>query len=185
MSTRPTKPGPRQILDLVDEDDRVVGSVPRSDVFRQNANFRVAHLFLFNDRSELLIQQLASSRSRHPERWGSSVAAYVSSGESYREAITRRTHQELNVCLDCVTLVGKTTMQDQGCEKFIALFSSTWSGPIAIDRSHISRVRFRPVGDVLRLSETEPWKFTPTFVHLMGVYHDRLARRGANATRID
>ena len=84
-----------QLIDSVDSRDRVIGSVTRRDVLRQGANFRVAHLFLFNDNSELLLQRLAASRPRHPGCWGSSVATYVNAAETYQEAIFRRTFEEL------------------------------------------------------------------------------------------
>ena len=167
--------GAQQLLDAVDNEDQVVGSVQRGDVFRVGASFRVAHLFLFNDRSEMLIQRLASSRPRHPECWGSSVAAYVWSGENYLEAIARRTRQELGVPLGNVTLLGKTSMLDDKCNKFISLFSATSNGPLAIDEGHISEIRFLPVADVLALRFAEPWIFTPTFVHLMDMYRDRIS----------
>ena len=167
--------GPQQILDAVDKEDRVVGSVRRGDVFRVGANFRVAHLFLFNDRSEMLVQRLASSRPRHPGCWGSSVAAYVNSGESCREAIERRAQQELGVLLECVTFLGKTSMSDDKCLKFISLFLGSWHGPLAIDTSHISKIRFLPVADLLRARKSEPWLFTPTFVHLLDMHYDRIS----------
>lgn len=170
-----TEIGPQQLLDAVDEEDKVVGSVRRGEVFRLGANFRVAHLFLFNDRSEMLIQRLAPSRSRHPQCWGSSVAAYVNSGESYREAIERRAQQELGVCLERVTLLGKASMSDDKCLKFISLFLASWNGPLTVDASHISGVRFLPVADILRARKSEPWLFTPTFVHLLDMHYDRIS----------
>lgn len=169
-----TEPGPQQLLDAVDNEDQVVGSVRRGEVFRLGANFRVAHLFLFNDRSEMLLQRLAPSRSRHPQCWGSSVAAYVNSGESYREAIERRAQQELGVCLERMTLLGKASMSDDKCLKFISLFLASWNGPFTIDTSHISGVRFLPVADILRARKFEPWLFTPTFVHLLDMHYDRI-----------
>ncbi len=163
-----------QVLDAVDQNDTVIGSVPRSDVFRLGANFRVAHLFLFNDRSELLIQRLAPTRERHPECWGSSVATYLNKGESYREAILRRAREELGVSLDGIEQVGKTSMADDRCTKFVALFAGAWNGPLAVDKDHISQVRFLPLADVLEARSAEPWAFTPTFSIVLDLYRDRM-----------
>ena len=161
----------RQLLDRVDMRDRVVGSVRRGDVFREGANFRVAHLLLFNGRGEVLLQRLARGRRRHPGRWGSSVAAYVAAGESYEEAIKRRTLEELGVQVDTVEPYGKTLMDEEsGCKKFISLFSGRWDGALQIDPSHISEVQFVAVSEVLRTRDKEPWKLTPTFLHLVDRY---------------
>ena len=165
----------QQMLDAVDAADRVVGSVRRADVFDRKANFRVAHLFLFNERGELLLQRLARRRRRHPACWGSSVAAYVNSGETYAEAIARRAREELGIDIQSLEMLGKASMADEGCTKFITLYSGRCNGPLMVDASHISEVRFLAVADVLRVRETEPWNLTPTFVHLLDHYRNEIA----------
>lgn len=160
----------QQILDAVDEADQVVGTARRADVFRLRTNFRVAHLFLFNQRGEILLQRLAVRRKRHPGCWGSSVAGYVTSGETYAEAIARRSREELGIGVQDLKLLGKTSMSDEGCTKFICAFSGRCEGPLAVDTSHIAEVRFVPVPDVVHARRIEAWNFTPTFVHLVDLY---------------
>ena len=162
----------QQILDAVDEVDQVVGTVRRADVFRLRTNFRVAHLFLFNKRGEILLQRLAVLRKRHPGCWGSSVAAYVTSGETYAEAISRRAHEELGIQVEDLEFLGKTSMSDGGCTKFISVFSGRCNGPLAVDTSHIAEVRFVSLPDVVQAREMEAWNFTPTFVQLADLYLD-------------
>lgn len=163
--------GSQQLLDRVDARDRVIGSVQRQHVFREGSNFRVAHLFLYNVHSELLLQRLAPGRKRHPGRWGSSVAAYVSAGEDYEGAIRRRALQELGVRLDTVKHVGTSRMEEEGgCIKFIGVFAAQWNSKIRIDRSHVSEARFTAVEQILQDREAEPNRFTPTFLHLADRY---------------
>ena len=160
-----------QVLDRVDASDRVVGRVLRQHVFREKANFRVAHLLLFNEHSQVLLQRVAFTRKRHAGRWGSSVAAYVSAGEEYSDAILRRAKQELGVEIDSLTPLGTTRMDEEnGCSKFIGVFSANWDGEIRIDQSHISQVHFVDPCEVLRKCQAEPSKFTPTFLHVADRY---------------
>lgn len=161
-----TRSTANQVIDTVDSRDRVIGSIMRSDALRLGANFRVAHLFLFNDNSELLMQRLATSRPRHPGCWGSSAATYVRAAESYQEAIIRRTHEELGVRLQDPKFVGKTAMVDEGSTKFICLYSAIWNGPISVDTDHISQACFLSMEEVAQLRRDEAWLLTPTFVHL-------------------
>ena len=162
-----------QVIDSVDSRDRVIGSIMRRDALRLGANFRVAHLFLFNDHSELLMQRLADSRPRHPGCWGSSVATYVKSAETYQEAIVRRTQEELGVRLRNPKFVGKTAMADEGSTKFICLYSAIWKGPITVDVDHISQVSFLPMEELNQLRGEEAWMLTPTFLHLWDEYGAR------------
>jgi len=53
------------LIDAVDQNDVPTGVVPRHEVFKQGVNFRVAHDVVFNSRGELLVQQLATTRTRH------------------------------------------------------------------------------------------------------------------------
>jgi isopentenyl-diphosphate delta-isomerase len=159
-----------QVLDAVNEQDQRIGWVARGDVFRLKANFRVAHVFIFNHGGELLLQEIAATRSRHPGRWGSSVAAYVSSGEDYAQAAKRRLEDELGIPDANLVEIGKIQMIDEGCHKFVMLFSYRHSGPFAIDSSHIARVEFVPVDQVCESVENDPSRFTPTFVRLLDFY---------------
>jgi isopentenyldiphosphate isomerase len=76
-----------QVIDAVDAHDQVVGTIRRGDIFVQRVNFRVVHAFVFNPDDAILLQHLAPQKPRHPLAWGSSVAGYVASGESYDQAI--------------------------------------------------------------------------------------------------
>lgn len=164
-----TQVGPDMVIDKVDDNDRVIGTVRRAEVFRQRVNFRVVHVFVFNSKSELLLQELHQSRERHPSRWGSSVAGYVFSGESYEEAAKRRTKQELGFEPNRIDLYTTTVMRDDGALKFISLYYANYNGPFYPDISHIERLEFRPVPTVIEESRTYPQRFTPTFLHLLPV----------------
>jgi|SRR5579864_3149953 len=159
-----------EVLDRVNENDQPVGTIARGDVFRLHANFRVAHVFIFDGIGELLLQQLASSRSRHPGRWGSSLAAYVAAGETYAAAATRRLSEELGVSNVGLREIGKTSMFDEGSLKFITLYEAGLSGPFVIDPSHISEIAFFPLDQVRSWSVQDPAAFTPTFLHLLDFY---------------
>jgi isopentenyldiphosphate isomerase len=157
-------------IDAVDDEDRSIGVIKRSEVFVRRANFRVAHVFVFNRNQELLIQQLAFTRERHPGQWGSSVAAYLFAGENYAEAAIRRVSEELRM-RDCpLHAVGKTVMIDQGCKKFITLFTASSDGPFQYDRSHIAQVQFLPVSEIVLMHRSAVRIFTPTFLAVLEFY---------------
>jgi isopentenyldiphosphate isomerase len=159
-----------EILDRVNERDQSIGTIERADVFKDHANFRVVHVFIFNPAGELLLQKLAPDRTRHAGRWGSSVAAYVAAGESYAQAATRRLRDELNVTNLRLEEIGKTSMLDNGCRKFITLFVGQNAGPFSLDLSHVTEVEFVALGQVRRLAAQDPSRFTPTLLHLLDFY---------------
>ena len=123
----------RMIIDAVDPADRPIGTISRSRVFSEHANFRVSHVWVFNSSRELLLQRLAFDRMRNPGAWGSSVASYLFSTETYQEAAVRRVREELGVSPSGLKLLVRTEMEDDGCLKFISVFGAIHDGPFRID----------------------------------------------------
>jgi len=152
------------MIDVVDDQDRPIGQIHRSEVFDQNASFRVAHVWIFNRSGALLVQRLAAERDRHPLQWGSSVASYVPAGQSYKDAAKDRLAAELGIEDLSLSQLAKAVMVDNGCRKFISVFAATYDGPLRIDQSHISEVRFVDIHDLISMATSR--SFTPTFVHI-------------------
>jgi isopentenyldiphosphate isomerase len=157
-------PAKTSLIDWVDEEDRPVGRLPRGEVLRLGANFRTVHVFVFHN-DELLLQQLAPTRERHPERWGSSVAAYLHAGEDYEHAAHRRLAEELGL-EGSLTRVGKTRMEDERSLKFVELYTLV-DGPAEIlEPDHIADLRYWDRDALERAIIESPECFTPTFLHL-------------------
>src|SRR5688572_2135781 len=97
----------RMVIDVVNGSDVVIGTIERKDVFATKAGFRVVHVFIFDDEGHLLVQQIPGGARRNSGSWGSSVAGYVQSGETYDQAAVRRLEQELGVKDVTMQLVGK------------------------------------------------------------------------------
>jgi len=157
------------LLDMVDDSDNVTGVVKRTEALPSHANFRVVHVLLFNRQQQLLLQQLSLTRERHPGAWGSSVAAYVASGESYPQAAARRLPQELGLTIPLIPLF-KTSMMDEQSKKFIMIFTGTADGPFTYDHEHIARLEYRSIPEVLALHEAGARVFTPTFLQVLDAY---------------
>jgi isopentenyl-diphosphate delta-isomerase len=162
------------VIDVVDHADRPIGIIQRGMVFQEHASFRVAHTLVFNSHGELLIQQVASTRNRHPGYWGSSVAAYVFAGESYESAANRRLFEELGVRTVPLRYLGKTSMSDEGCFKFIAVFAGTSDGPFTFDHTHIEGLEFVSLSRLHELIETGSRRFTPTFLEVIRFYESKM-----------
>jgi isopentenyl-diphosphate delta-isomerase len=161
------------VIDRVDDSDHVIGTISRAEVFRAHANFRVVHVFLFHSDRQLILQQLAPTRERNPGRWGSSVAAYLFSGESYAAAAHRRLREELSIDNLDLDVVGKTVMNDEGCHKYITLIRAVHDGPLRPDPTHIADLQFAELRSVARMVSEHPDAFTPTFLHVFDFFRSQ------------
>jgi len=162
------------VIDRVDRADEPIGLIRRDEVFIKRASFRVVHDLIFNSHGELLIQELARTRNRHPGYWGSSVAAYLFAGESYQAAAERRLGEELGVYGIPLRYIGKTSMFDEGSEKFIGVFSATSDGPFRFDKKVIERIEFLPRNVIHELQASGARAFTPTFLKVLSFYESKM-----------
>lgn len=156
------------LIDLVDLSDQVVGVGRRRQVFQTAANFRVAHVFVFDSTGQLLLQRIASGL-RHEGAWGSSAAGYLKAGESYQDAAVRKLQEELRVSVP-IAVVGKTMMVDQGSQKFISLFVANSDGPFSPNPADISQLQFLSLQQITLERVTGARPFTETFLYLLDYY---------------
>ena len=165
-------------IDRVDDLDRPVGTVVRRRVFEARAGFRTCHVFLLDGEGRLLLQQLAPQHSRDPGAWGSSVAAFLFSGETYAAAARRRIGEELGLRDVPLAEVGKLRMQDEGCSKFVTLFMGTVAEPVHADPGQISGVEFLAPDAITLLITSRARPLTPTFVKLFTTFRHEIWRDG-------
>jgi isopentenyldiphosphate isomerase len=162
------------LIDAVDSNDQVVGAVQRRQVFNVGANFRVAHVFLFNTKRELLLQSIALGL-RHAGMWGSSAAGYLSAGETYALAASRKLASELGVTCP-LAFRGKTSMNDGASLKFIELYETTYDGGVFPEPTEVSKVEFVGLPTIATERANQARAFTPTFLHLLDFYLSSTAR---------
>lgn len=163
-------PNPNMFIDTVDLQDRPVGVIRRRQAIPTGAGFRVAHAFILDSFGRLLLQEISRHHSRHAGYWGSSVAAYLFSGETYEQAIVRRLQQELGIVGLRPYYAGKTMMFDEGAHKFIALFTLKHEGPFTPDDREIEAIEFVSVEQIRTMHAMGLRHFTPTLLHLLSFY---------------
>jgi len=85
-----------EILDIVDKDDNVIGTMERSKVYKFGLrNFRVINAFIMNDKRELWIPRRTAWKTLFPLCLDVSIGGHVSSGESYEVAFLREAEEEI------------------------------------------------------------------------------------------
>ncbi len=114
-----------EYLDLVDEDDAVIGKKRRSEVYAEHlSNFRVINAFVINSRGELWVPRRAAHKRIFPLCLDMSVGGHVESGESYDAAFARETKEELNIDVSAVPtrLLGHLTPSKDGVSAFMRVY---------------------------------------------------------------
>ena len=87
-----------ELLDLVDEENRVVGQVPRRKVHgNPSLHHRAVHVFVKNEAGELFLQKRSANKKIQPGKWDTSVGGHVEAGESYEDAARKEAAEELGI----------------------------------------------------------------------------------------
>lgn len=162
-------PDASSLVDLVNDDDHVIGKCRRGEADAGEGNFRVAHVFVFSASGKLLLAQLGSVRTKQPGAWGSSVAAQLWSGETYQDAAQRRLVEELGISSP-VQHIDTVRMREEARYKFVGLFSALSDDPHIREPDHIASIASHDFDEVVRLVAEQPERFTPTFRLLLRVY---------------
>ncbi len=90
-----------EYLDLVNENDDVIGRKLRSEVYAEGlSNFRVVNTFLVNTEGNLWIPRRSSTKRIFPLCLDMSMGGHVSSGETYHQAFKRELDEELRIDSD-------------------------------------------------------------------------------------
>lgn len=114
-----------EILDLVSENDEVIGQMERDEIYKRHLNnFRVINAFLVNDQGAIWIPRRTSNKRVFPLGLDMSIGGHVDAGEDYDTSFARETSEELNIDIRNLPwkLLGKLTPKEHGTSAFMQVY---------------------------------------------------------------
>lgn len=94
----------QRILDVVNEKDKVIGSIKRTDVHRLGLLHREVHVWMFDEDLNIIFQK----RGLHRQTAGlldATVGGHVDKGENYLAAAIRETKEETGISVSSSDLI--------------------------------------------------------------------------------
>lgn len=127
-----------EIFDLVDEQDEVIGSMPRREVHRLGRRHRAVHVLVFNARNELFLQQRSLLKDNWPGVWDSSASGHLDQGEAYDACAIREVREEIGLVLPTAParLFKLEACADTGME-FCWVYRVDHEGPFVLQESEV------------------------------------------------
>jgi 8-oxo-dGTP pyrophosphatase MutT (NUDIX family) len=86
-----------EILDVVDEHDRVVGRLPRGEVYARGLRHRCVFVLARDAEDRVFVHRRTATKLVFPSLYDMFVGGVVGAGESYDDAALREAEEELGV----------------------------------------------------------------------------------------
>lgn len=157
----------RELLDIVDHHDRVIGTVTRGEIHRRDLLHRSVHLLVLNAAGEVFLQKRSLAKDNNPGLWDSSVSGHVDAGESYDECVLREAREEIGLVL---TEVPRRLFKIDACAQtgfeFSWIYACRSEGPFSLDPAEIDDGDWFTATRVDRWLAERPGELAET-VHLL------------------
>ncbi len=161
-----------EILEIVDYDDRVVGTATRREIHEKGLVHRAVHIFVFNTRGEIFVHRRSATKDRHPLQLDSSAAGHVDPGESYEATARRELEEELGIDAQ-VTRVLSVKPHAHTDNEHVVLFSTVTDQTPVLNEEEIIWGEFMTPERVTELMNANPADFVPAFVLLWHLFIER------------
>ncbi len=133
---------PEEYLDIVDENDKVIGKDIRENIYAKGLDhdIGVINIFVFNSQCKLLLPKRSMDRRIFPGCFDFSCGEHVVSGEDYNQAAKRGIEEELGIKDAELIELGKLTPKD-GVSCFMKVYELEYNKEIVnYDRAGIDKL---------------------------------------------
>ncbi len=121
---------PDELVDEVDEPDRVIRVVSRAEMRRENLRHRGVAILVVNSSGEILIHRRAEDKDVWPGMWDLAAGGVVAAGETYAQAAARELAEELGIHGAPLRFLTSGRYEDDTVRVLSRVFLATWDGPV-------------------------------------------------------
>lgn len=155
---------PKEIFDVVNERDEVVGQAPRGEVHRRKLRHRAVHVLVFNARNEVFLQKRSMLKDTAKGLWDSSASGHLDSGEDYDACAVRELREEIGLML---ARTPERILRIDACaatgQEFVWVYCCASEGPFVLHPGEIERGGWFAPDRVTRWMGEKPQEFASAF----------------------
>ncbi len=156
-----------EYVDIVDEDDRVVGNAHWKDMMEKHLLHRTSNTIVLNSKGEIFVHRRADNLKLYPGMWDVKFGGSVRAGESYEEAAKRELKEEAGIDNPIIHLLFR--LKSRRMENMVnrAVFKCVYDGEISLDESEVAEGRFMKLDEVKSRLER---KMSPSAIDVLSEY---------------
>ena len=158
------------MLDIVNENDEVIGTTTQTDAYAQKLPHRIVHVLVFDNDGRMALQLRSQHKKFCPGYWCTAAGGHVQTTEDYQTAAQREYQEEIGAQSE-LELVSKDLYCDQnGINKFLATFKTVYIGKFNINPIAVDEVRYFTIEE-LRTMIADNEKIHPELLFLLKKYY--------------
>jgi isopentenyldiphosphate isomerase len=148
-----------EYLDVVDEDDNVIGKETRGDCHAKGKIHRGIHVLVFNSKGEILLGKRSMKKKQYKGLY-QDIGGHVEAGESYEEAARRELEEETGITCEPEKIrdIKKRYKKDN---ENIRLFRCLHDGPLKLNIDEFTSAEFIPVDRIESIVKNRKSTLTP------------------------
>jgi isopentenyl-diphosphate Delta-isomerase len=166
---------PDELFDLVDLDDRVLGTVRRGAAHGNPALVhRSVQVLVFSGDGRLLLQRRSQRKDLFPGYYCASASGHVAAGEEYEGTAERELEEELGIAAP-LSLLGKVVVSTKPETEITEIFATRSDGPYAFHPTETDGGVLLPLSQVRLGRANGTLAMTPALLAALDVLESQLA----------
>lgn len=145
-----------ELVDVVDEDDRVVRRATRAEMRRDNLLHRAVYLLVRNARAELFVHRRTTTKDVYPGYFDVTVGGVVAAGEDYDAAARRELAEEVGIVGAPIVPLFAMRFTDASTRLIGRAYLARSDGPLRLQAEEIASGAFVALAEVERIVRAEP-----------------------------
>jgi 8-oxo-dGTP pyrophosphatase MutT (NUDIX family) len=128
----------QELVDVVDEADRVVARVTRREVRARGLLHRCTYVLLRNASGQFLVHRRTDTKDVHPGAYDVFAGGVCAAGESYDECARREVEEELGVAGVALHFLFRHRYRGPVAQAWGAVYEAQWDGVVRHQESEIA-----------------------------------------------
>jgi 16S rRNA (adenine1518-N6/adenine1519-N6)-dimethyltransferase len=155
-----------EMMDIVNENDEVVGTTSKQEIYEKLLCHRIVHVLVFNRKGELALQLQGAKKKFCPLHWMSTAGGHVQAGETAEQAALREFREETGVSAPLRFLFKDVFVDHRDMSKFLYFYRADYEGPFNVNPEEVAKVEFFTFGRIKEMISAGE-KFHPQLLFLL------------------
>lgn len=145
-----------EILDIIDENNVVIGSAPKDEVYDKKLLHRIVHILVLHPQtSAIYLQKRSATKSFLPNYYCTSAGGHVHSGETHKEAAVRELKEEIGITTPIKEVDTFIFTGDNDHQRLIKVFITKADSGFSFTDGEVSEGNFFSISDTKEMIDKD------------------------------